>query len=140
MASYDSELKIWSGKTNSWWLSCGERFSLAGKDYRITSLYLHAVNNDIHDAIKCAGACYCDLYASDNKSPLNVTGEFNYPVIPGVLLARVVGPDSEEYYTDEYGRVKIRFLWGEKSTSGTDKTSCWVRVSQVWAGEGFGSQ
>lgn len=136
MASCDSELKIWSGKTNSWWLSCGERFSLGGQDYRITSLYLNASNNDI----QCSGSCYCDLYASDNKSPINFKGKLNYPVIPGVLLARVVGPDSEEYYTDEYGRVKIRFLWGERSTSGTDKTSCWVRVSQVWSGEGFGSQ
>ncbi|EKD4346391.1 type VI secretion system tip protein VgrG, partial [Escherichia coli] len=54
--------------------------------------------------------------------------------------ARVVGPESEEYYTDEYGRVKIRFLWGEKSTSGTENSSCWVRVSQVWSGDGFGSQ
>ncbi|EMF1799742.1 type VI secretion system tip protein VgrG [Escherichia coli] len=138
MASCDTELKFWTGKTTSWWLSCGERFTLAGQDYRITSLSLHAVNNDIRDRITCAGSCYCDLYAADNKSPLHVQGEA--PVIPGVLLARVVGPDSEEYYTDEYGRVKIRFLWGEKSTSGTDKTSCWVRVSQVWSGEGFGSQ
>lgn len=136
MASCDSELKIWSGKTNSWWLSCGECFSLDKQDYRITSLYLNAVNNDIEHA----GSCYCDLFASDNKSSLNFKGEFNSPVIPGVLLARVVGPDSEEYYTDENGRVKISFLWGEQSTSGTDKTSCWVRVSQVWSGEGFGSQ
>ncbi|EKQ3465089.1 type VI secretion system tip protein VgrG, partial [Escherichia coli] len=136
IASCDSELKIWSGKTNSWWLSCGERFSLDKQDYRITSLYLNAVNNDIEHA----GSCYCDLCASDNKSSLNFKGEFNSPVIPGVLLARVVGPDSEEYHTDENGRVKISFLWGEQSTSGTDKTSCWVRVSQVWSGEGFGSQ
>ncbi|MDD8353787.1 type VI secretion system tip protein VgrG [Escherichia coli] len=136
MASCDSELKIWSGKTNSWWLSCGERFSLDKQDYRITSLYLNAVNNDTEHA----GSCYCDLCASDNKSSLNIKGKFTPPVIPGVLLARVVGPDSEEYYTDENGRVKISFLWGEKSTSGTDKTSCWVRVSQIWSGEGFGSQ
>ncbi|WP_247999699.1 type VI secretion system Vgr family protein [Escherichia marmotae] len=136
MASCDSELKIWYGKTNSWWLSCGERFSLDKQDYRITSLYINAVNNDIEHA----GSCYCDLCASDNKTSLNFKGEFNSPVIPGVLLARVVGPDSEEYYTDENGRVKISFLWGKQSTSGTDKTSCWVRVSQVWSGEGFGSQ
>lgn len=136
MASCDSELKIWYGKTNSWWLSCGERFSLDKQDYIITSLYINAVNNDIEHA----GSCYCDLWASDNKTSLNFKGEFNSPVIPGVLLARVVGPDSEEYYTDENGRVKISFLWGKQSTSGTDKTSCWVRVSQVWSGEGFGSQ
>lgn len=136
IASCDSELKIWSGKTDSWWLSCGECFSLDKQDYRITSLYLNAVNNDNEHA----GLCYCDLCASDNKSSLNFSREFKTPIIPGVLLARVVGPDSEEYYTDDNGRVKISFLWGEKSAAGTDKTSCWVRVSQVWSGEGFGSQ
>ncbi|EDA3267907.1 type VI secretion system tip protein VgrG [Salmonella enterica subsp. enterica serovar Bovismorbificans] len=136
MLSCDSEIKSWSGKTNSWWLSCGERFSLDKQDYRITSLHLNAVNN----YIESTGCCNCVLCASDNKSAIKFKGEFSSPVIPGVLLARVVGPESEEYYTDEYGRVKIRFLWGEKSTSGTEKSSCWVRVSQVWSGDGFGSQ
>lgn len=110
IASCDSELKIWSGKTDSWWLSCGECFSLDKQDYRITSLYLNAVNNDNEHA----GLCYCDLCASDNKSSLNFSREFKTPIIPGVLLARVVGPDSEEYYTDDNGRVKSAFS-GEKS-------------------------
>ncbi|HAI1415431.1 TPA: type VI secretion system tip protein VgrG [Escherichia coli] len=136
MASCDSEIKSWYGKTNSWWLSCGERFSLDKQDYRITELHLNAVNNHIEDA----GYFNCNLCASDNKGVIKFKSKFNSPVIPGVLLARVVGPESEEYYTDEYGRVKIRFLWGEKSTSGTENSSCWVRVSQVWSGDGFGSQ
>lgn len=51
-----------------------------------------------------------------------------------------MGPESEDIFADEFGRVKIRFLWGDDTLSGTDKTSCWVRVSQPWTGAGFGSQ
>ena len=57
------------------------------------------------------------------------------PRIDGVQTAIVVGPPGEEIYTDEHGRVKVQFHWdldGKKD----DKTSCWIRVSQSWAGEG----
>jgi len=60
------------------------------------------------------------------------------PRIDGVQTAIVVGPPGEEIYTDEHGRVKVQFHWdldGKKD----DKTSCWIRVSQAWAGEGWGS-
>ena len=35
---------------------------------------------------------------------------------------------------DEYGRVKIRFAWEDAQLA-----SCWVRVSQAWAGNGWGA-
>lgn len=136
MALCDSEIRSWHGKTSSWWLSCGERFILDAQDYIITSLHLNAINNHVENA----GYFNCNLCASDIKSEIKFRGEFISPVISGVLLARVVGPESEEYYADEYGRVKIRFLWGKKATSGNEKSSCWVRVTQVWSGDGFGSQ
>lgn len=53
--------------------------------------------------------------------------------------ALVVGPASEEIYTDEHGRVKVQFPWdleGKKN----EHSSCWVRVSQAWAGAGWGFQ
>lgn len=141
MASHDNGIKTWSGETCSWWLVCGERFTLVDlennlKDYLITTLYLRAANN--YNAT--TGELTCKIGAADNLKPLPPTSEANKPVIPGVLLARVVGPESEDIYTDKYGRVKIRFLWGEETLSGTEKTSCWVRVSQLWSGLGFGSQ
>ncbi|MBU0994966.1 MAG: type VI secretion system tip protein VgrG [Proteobacteria bacterium] len=60
------------------------------------------------------------------------------PVIEGVQTAIVVGPKGEEIYTDEHGRVKVQFHWdrlGEKN----ENSSCWIRVSQVWAGAGWGA-
>jgi type VI secretion system secreted protein VgrG len=46
--------------------------------------------------------------------------------------------------TDEYGRVLVRFLWdwtadrASAYRSGGTRSSCWLRVSQPWAGEGWG--
>ncbi|KAA5606909.1 type VI secretion system tip protein VgrG [Roseospira marina] len=59
------------------------------------------------------------------------------PVIAGPQTAVVVGPSGEEIYTDEYGRVKIQFHWDREGTK-NEKSSCWVRVSQPWAGNRWG--
>lgn len=56
------------------------------------------------------------------------------PVISGVHSAVVVGPSSDEIYCDEYGRVKVQFHW-DRYGSFDENSSCWIRVSQVWAGQ-----
>lgn len=56
------------------------------------------------------------------------------PIIRGVQTAIVVGPEGEEVYPDEYGRVKVQFHWDRHGMS-----SCWIRVSQGWAGEAWGA-
>lgn len=60
------------------------------------------------------------------------------PVVEGVQTAIVVGPSGEDIYTDEYGRVKVQFHWDREGQK-DDKSSCWMRVSQVWAGGGWGA-
>ncbi|NOZ54351.1 MAG: type VI secretion system tip protein VgrG [Gammaproteobacteria bacterium] len=60
------------------------------------------------------------------------------PRLEGVQTAIVVGPPGEEIYTDEHGRVKVQFHW-DLDGQQDDKTSCWIRVSQAWAGEGWGA-
>lgn len=59
------------------------------------------------------------------------------PVIHGTQSAVVVGPGSEEIFTDKYGRVKVQFPWDRQGTKDAG-SSCWIRVSQVHAGTGFG--
>lgn len=51
----------------------------------------------------------------------------------------VVGKDGEEIWTDEHGRVKVKFFWDREHEAKED-ASCWVRVSQPWAGKNFGFQ
>lgn len=60
------------------------------------------------------------------------------PNISGVQSATVVGPKDEEIYTDKYGRVKIQFPW-DRIGKNNDQSSCWVRVSQAWAGVTWGT-
>ncbi|PXF64392.1 type VI secretion system Vgr family protein [Kangiella spongicola] len=59
------------------------------------------------------------------------------PSVKGVQSAIVTGPKGEEIYTDEYGRVKVQFHW-DREGQHDENSSCWVRVSQQWAGAGFG--
>jgi hypothetical protein len=59
------------------------------------------------------------------------------PQIHGVESAIVVGPRGEEIHTDEFGRVRVQFHW-DRYGDYTDRSSCWVRVSQGWAGNAFG--
>jgi len=61
------------------------------------------------------------------------------PVIPGIQSAKVTGPPGEEIYPDQYGRVKVQFPW-DRDGKGDEKTSCWLRVSQIWNGSTWGSQ
>ncbi|MFS8068678.1 MAG: type VI secretion system Vgr family protein, partial [Byssovorax sp.] len=59
------------------------------------------------------------------------------PRISGVQSAIVVGPKGEEIHTDELGRVRVQFHW-DREGKRDEQSSCWVRVSQGWAGTGFG--
>ncbi|WP_198918737.1 type VI secretion system tip protein VgrG [Pseudomonas chlororaphis subsp. aureofaciens] len=52
--------------------------------------------------------------------------------------ARVTGPVGEEIFCDEHGRVKVEFHW-DRAELGSDKSSCWLRVSSNWAGDSFGA-
>jgi type VI secretion system secreted protein VgrG len=59
------------------------------------------------------------------------------PKVDGVQSATVVGPKDQEIHTDEFGRVRVQFPW-DRDGKNDDHSSCWVRVSQGWAGTGFG--
>jgi type VI secretion system secreted protein VgrG len=59
------------------------------------------------------------------------------PTIHGTQTAVVVGPAGEEIFTDKYGRVKVQFPW-DREGKHDENSSCWVRVSQVHAGSGWG--
>ncbi|MDC7868219.1 ImpA family type VI secretion-associated protein [Pantoea ananatis] len=63
--------------------------------------------------------------------------ETPWPRTHGPQTAKVVGPKGESIWTDKYGRVKVKFHW-DRLAKGDDTSSCWVRVSSAWAGQGFG--
>lgn len=64
------------------------------------------------------------------------------PQVMGPQIAIVTGPSDEEIYCDDFGRVKVRFHWDRKQTpkpSDEGHYTCWIRVSEGWAGPGFGT-
>lgn len=64
------------------------------------------------------------------------------PRIHGSQTAVVKGKSGEEIWTDEYGRIKVRFHWdhqGDADGYADEKSSCWVRVAHSWAGKGWGA-
>ncbi|WP_416040421.1 type VI secretion system Vgr family protein [Acinetobacter lactucae] len=63
--------------------------------------------------------------------------------------ARVVGLDGESIYVDQWGRIKVRFLFtrvddhshdGGAGSNDNDTDSAWVDVLTPWAGEGSGAR
>jgi type VI secretion system secreted protein VgrG len=80
----------------------------------------------------------CQIRVLDGKRPFRpgrITGK---PTIRGPQTAIVVGPEKDEVWTDQYGRVKILFHW-DRFGDGFENSSCWVRVAQVWAGNKWGA-
>jgi type VI secretion system secreted protein VgrG len=59
------------------------------------------------------------------------------PKVHGVQSGVVVGPPGQEIHTDDHGRVRVQLAWDREGTL-DEKSSCWLRVSQGWAGAGFG--
>ena len=60
------------------------------------------------------------------------------PFVQGPQTAVVVGKSGEEIWTDKYGRVKVQFFW-DREGKRDENSSCWVRVSQPWAGKAWGA-
>ena len=61
------------------------------------------------------------------------------PRVHGPQTAIVTGPEGEEIHTDEHARIQVQFYWEERPSYSAG-SSCWVRVSQSWAGLGWGTQ
>lgn len=60
------------------------------------------------------------------------------PKTTGPQTAVVTGPSGTEVYTDQYQRVKLHFRWDRYNEPG-ENSSCWVRVSNDSAGNGYGA-
>ena len=80
----------------------------------------------------------CSLVAMDSQQNFRTQRTTPKPTIQGPQTAIVVGKAGEEIWTDAYGRVKVKFHWDRESKAG-ENSSCWIRVSNVWAGKKWGA-
>ncbi|EPG7852122.1 type VI secretion system tip protein VgrG [Acinetobacter baumannii] len=82
---------------------------------------------------------------------INIVPEYDplkHRPVAHVQRAKVVS-DGEEIHVDEWGRIKVRFLFtrtddhahdGGAGANNSDTDSAWVDVLTPWAGEGYGAR
>ncbi|MCV9919570.1 type VI secretion system tip protein VgrG [Pseudomonas sp. BT-42-2] len=127
-------------------LGSGHLFSLSGftrqdqnREYLIVSARYYVVQERLETGGGSGSAQFesnlsC-IAAQQSYRPVSSTMR---PIVKGPQTAVVVGPAGEEIWTDQYGRVKVHFHWDRHDQS-NENSSCWIRVSQAWAGKNWGS-
>jgi type VI secretion system secreted protein VgrG len=109
------------------------------REYLLVSVTHTATVSDYESGTGGADSEYsCSFEAQESKTPFRTPRTTRKPFVQGPQTAIVVGPSGEEIHTDEYGRVKVQFHW-DRYGKADENASCWVRVSQVWAGKQWGA-
>lgn len=135
-----------AGKSACRRLAPGHRFKLTEHDFNAHNREYTVIG------ARHAGRASGVILESGRDQPSSYSVEFE--CIPSELALRpkkpkrrvhqametaiVMGPPGKEVHTDEYGRIRVQFHWDPKANP--EQSSCWMRVSQAWAGEGFGVQ
>ncbi|MCE6959794.1 type VI secretion system tip protein VgrG [Cereibacter sphaeroides] len=123
-----------------------------GRTFRL-ELFPREAENDAYLVTACRYRMWDDQYRSgQSRADAGYEVEFTAaplslpfrperrtprPVMKGPQTAKVVGPAGAEIFTDEHARVKVHFFW-DRLDGQDENSSCFVRVSQTWAGAGWG--
>ena len=135
LAAFQAEAKLLRGSSLCRGFHAGAKFTLSNH-YRsdVNASYVvrrMAFHGDQHQY----GNSFEAFPADTEFRPPRLTAR---PEIAGTQTALVVGKSGEEIWTDQYGRVVVQFHWDQQGTS-DEKSSCWIRVAQGWAGNAWGS-
>lgn len=106
-------------------------------DYFLDSVSHEALDTTYRTSPDKAGGYSNTYHAIPLATVYRPSRKTSKPVVYGPQTAVVVGPSGQEIYTDQYGRVKVQFFWDRVGTN-DENSSCWMRVSQIWAGKNWG--
>ncbi|MCF6190294.1 MAG: type VI secretion system tip protein VgrG [Cocleimonas sp.] len=101
---------------------------------------IHDADQDAFGSTKkgASGYSYKNTFkVIESHTPFRTQSTAIKSKVEGTQHAHVTGPKGEEIYCDEYGRVKVQFPWDRYGKS-DENSSCWIRVSQNWAGGNWG--
>lgn len=138
--------ETYSGEGDARGICTGVRFVLKGhprkefeKEYLTTGAeyLIHCNSHETADALGDDFKYHSKMTAMLLDDQFRTPRETPKPIVHGPQTAIVVGPASEKIYTDQYGRVKVQFHWDRRGKK-DENSSCWVRVSQAWAGKNWG--
>jgi len=149
MQEEEAQYKVISGNGTARVFTTGYKFTLqdyvrkdVNGDYVLTQVqHVASVGNTY--ATGSAGGGNEDDYSNSfacipAKRPFRSPQVTPKPMVQGPQTAVVVGKSGEEIWTDKYGRVKVQFHW-DRYGKMNESSSCWVRVSQNWAGKNWGA-
>jgi type VI secretion system secreted protein VgrG len=152
MEEAESRHRVFEGSSNCVMLEAGRRFKLVdqndrpvlafgtGGEYVLTSVTHSAEQSPDYVTGRPAGRPYHNRFRCIPLDvPFRPVRRTSRPVIQGLQTAVVVGPDDQEIYTDKFGRVRVRFHWERDPDNPIDRGSCWLRVAQPMAGQGWGA-
>ncbi len=149
-------LEAWRAQVERFEASSTSRALAAGNTFELAEHPLDAMNQKLlvlsaHHRARQPGALpasarprealevyRCEVECMRADVPFRPERSTRRPLISGTQTAVVVGPAGEEIYTDEYGRIKVQFHW-DRLGKKNEKSSCWIRVAQSWAGPGWGA-
>ena len=145
IGEYESRYPLFEGQTDVRAMTCGatiDIYDLPIKDedgkYLLVGTRIE-VQEGVHDSSgNATGSRFdCGFEVVSSKAQYRSRSHTPKSLVHGPQTAFVVGPAGDEIHTDKHGRVKVQFHW-DRLGKKDDKSSCWVRVSQPWAGKGFG--
>ncbi|WP_143693242.1 type VI secretion system tip protein TssI/VgrG, partial [Vibrio mangrovi] len=133
------------GKSNQAMLQAGVRFELSehldkamNRNWLVVGIaHQGSQPQALEESAGSGATTYANQFTVIPADNLWLAPIANKPRVDGAMVATVVGPAGEEIYCDEHGRVKLHFPW-DRESNGDELSSCWVRVSQGWAGAQYG--
>ena len=108
------------------------------REYLVVSTSYQAAAEDYETSGGMEEMCACSFTVIPSDVQFRPERVTPRPVIQGSQTAIVTGPSGEEIYTDEHGRVKVQFHW-DREGKRDENSSCWIRVSEGWAGATWGT-
>jgi len=139
------QFECMQGQGNVRGLICGGLLKLnlfprsdQNREYLVTSVTHNIRVASFESTTGDGGNLYNNYFTViDSNTPYRSARVTPKPFIQGSQTAEIVGPSGEEIYTDDQGRVKLQFHW-DRYGRHNENSSCFMRVSQVHAGKGFG--
>jgi type VI secretion system secreted protein VgrG len=143
LEAYQAESHMLQGQANARGLSTGQAFTLVNhpdaqrnRRFFVTDSDLNFVQDGPDSSSKGRNVAV-QFHALHDDQPFHPLLSTQKPALPGIQSATVVGPPDSEVHTDKLGRIRVHFHW-DRYKSTEEDSSCWIRVSQAWAGKGWG--
>jgi uncharacterized protein involved in type VI secretion and phage assembly len=129
-----------TGTTICPWLSAGHVFRL--EDHVIDRLNREWAVVGVRHALRSEGDSGASSYSNEITC---VPADVTYPAVAPpprrvsvCYTATVTG--TEPIHTAPAGTIEVRFHWDRENERAGLRSTCWLRVMQPWAGNGWGTQ